>query len=306
MAGNPAGVFAITKEAVRDFLEDDCMTAAAALSYYTIFSLPGILVLILLLLGAVMDPTDVRGQLESQIQSLIGAGGAEGIRTILEESERPGGGLLPTIIGLATLLFGATGAFAQLQQSLNRAWNVEPDPNQGGFKNFLTKRLLSFGLILAIAFLLLVSLVISAVLSALGERLSGLLASGISEPLLQWLNIAISLVVITFLFAAMFKILPDAKIGWRSVWVGAAVTTLLFVAGKFLIGFYLGRSNPGEAYGAAGTLIILLLWIYYSSLILLFGAEFTETWADRRGQGIEPEPGAVRVRREKHVATNAP
>jgi membrane protein len=175
---------------------------------------------------------------------------------------------------------------------------VEPDPHQGGIKSFLTKRIFSFGMILVVAFLLLVSLVISAVLSGLGDRLQSFLPAGFSETVLQGINLVISFGVIVLLFAALFKVLPDAKISWRSVWVGAAVTAALFVLGKFLIGFYLGRSNPGEAYGAAGSLAVLLLWVYYSAIILLFGAEFTESWAERRGEGIEPEPGAVRVRQE--------
>jgi membrane protein len=300
MAKGERVIVGVIKDSVKDFIEDDCMDSAAALSYYTIFSLPAILVLIMLLVSSVMDPTDVRGGLESQIESLIGPTAGEQVRTIIQESEqRPRGGLLPTLLGIAGLLFGATGAFGQLQKTLNRAWNVEPDPHQGGIKTFLAKRLFSFGMILAVAFLLLVSLVISAALSGLGDRLGAVLPSGFSEPALQAMNQAISLVVITLLLAAMYKVLPDAKISWRSVWVGGAVTAVLFVVGKFLIGFYLGQSNPGQAYGAAGSLAVLLLWVYYSSLILLFGAEFTETWAERRGHGIEPEPGAVRVRREK-------
>lgn len=290
----------LIKQSLSDFIKDDCMDAAAALSYYTIFSLPAILVLILMLVSAVMNPSDVRGGLEGQLQALMGASAGEQIRTIIQQAEqKPHNGLIPTILGIAGLLFGATGAFGQLQKTLNRAWNVEPDPSQGGIKNFLTKRLFSFGMILVVAFFLLVSLVISTVLTGLGDRLGGFLPAGMSSPLLEVFNSVISLAVITLLFAAIFKVMPDAKIAWRSVWVGAVVTALLFVAGKFLIGFYLGQSNPGQAYGAAGSLAVLLLWIYYSSLILLFGAEFTETWAERRGEGIEPEPGAVRVRREK-------
>jgi membrane protein len=154
-------------------------------------------------------------------------------------------------------------------------------------------------MILVVAFFLLVSLVISAALTGMSGRLGSVLPSGLSGPLLEAFNTIVSLTVITGLFAALFKVMPDAKIQWRSVWVGAAVTALLFVTGKFLIGFYLGKSNPGQAYGAAGSLAVLLLWVYYSSIILLFGAEFTETWADQRGRGIEPETGAVRVRREK-------
>jgi membrane protein len=308
MAKGQAGVLGLIKETLSDFIEDDCMDAAAALSYYTIFSLPAILVLILMLVSAVMNPSDVRGGLEGQLQALMGPSAGEQIRTIIQQAEqKPDNGFLPTVLGIAGLLFGATGAFGQLQKALNRAWNVEPDPNQGGFKNFLTKRLFSFGMILVVAFFLLVSLVVSAALTGLGGRLGSFLPAGLSGAVLEVLNTIISLAVITLLFAALFKVMPDAKISWRSVWVGAGVTAVLFVLGKFLIGFYLGQSNPGQAYGAAGSLAVLLLWIYYSSLILLFGAEFTETWAERRGRGIEPEPGAVRVRREKQrVGSSAP
>ena len=300
MATGLGGLFGITKESVKDFLDDDCMDSAAALSYYTIFSLPAILVLILMLVGTVMNPSDVRGGFEGQLQTLMGPSAGEQVRTIIQQAEqKPHNGVIPTLFGIAGLLFGATGAFGQLQKTLNRAWNVEPDPSQGGIKNFLSKRLFSFGMILVVAFFLLVSLVISAALTGLGGRLGSFLPAGLSGPVLEVLNSLISLGVITLLFAAMFKVMPDARITWRSVWVGAGVTAVLFVIGKFLIGFYLGKSNPGQAYGAAGSLAVLLLWIYYSSLILLFGAEFTETWARRRGEGLEPEPGAVRVRREK-------
>lgn len=294
------GVFQLIKQSAKDFLEDDCMDAAAALSYYTIFSLPAILVLLLTLVGAVMNPSDVRGGLEGQLQNMMGPNAGQQIRTIIQQAEnKPDGGLLPTILGIAGLLFGATGAFGQLQKTLNRTWNVEPDPHQGGLKNFISKRLFSFGIILVVAFFLLVSLVVSAALTGMSGRLASVLPSGLSGPLLEIFNSVLSLAVITALFAAMFKVMPDAKIHWRSVWLGAGVTALLFVLGKFLIGFYLGKSNPGQAYGAAGSLAVLLLWVYYSSLILLFGAEFTETWAEEKGRGIEPEPGAIRVRREK-------
>jgi membrane protein len=299
MVNSRIGILGIVKQSFRDFMKDDCMTSAAALSYYTVFSLPAVLMLIMLLVSSVMDPTDVRGGLESQMEALMGPSAGAEVRTILQETERPGGGLIPTIVGIVALVFGATGALGQLQAALNRAWNVEPDPKQGGIKSFLTKRLFSLGMLLSIAFMLLVSLVISAALSGLGGRLSGFLPSGLSEPVLQALNLIVSLLVISLLFAAMFKVMPDAKVAWQSAWVGGAATAVLFVLGKFLIGLYIGKSNPGEAYGAAGSLIVLLLWIYYSAIIVLFGAEFTETWAERRGEGVQPEPGAVRVRREK-------
>jgi membrane protein len=288
-------VFGVIKRSVRDFLDDDCMTRAAALSYYTVFSLPPLLILILLLASTLLDPGDVRGGLERQLQTLMGPAGGEQVRTMLANAERPGGGVLPTILGMAALLFGATGAFIQLQDALNRAWEVEPDPQQGGFKNFIFKRLLSFGMILSVAFLLLVSLAVSAALTAFGNALEAFTPDFLSGPLMQALHLALSLGVIAALFAAMFKVLPDATAAWRDVWVGAAVTAVLFVVGKFAIGLYIGQSNPGEAYGAAGSLALLLLWIYYSSIILLFGAEFTQAWAEQRGRGIVPEEGARRL-----------
>jgi membrane protein len=289
-------VFALLRRSYREFMDDDCPTMAAALSYTTIFSLPPLLVLILLIAGAVFDPERVQNALQTQLGGLMGPSAATQIQTILEHAKRPeGGSLLVTLLGVAALLIGATGAFMQLQAGLNKAWEVKPDPKQGGIKQFIRKRLFSFGMILVIAFLLLVSLVVSALLSALGQFLQALLPAGISEGLLYVVDLAVSLAAIATMFALMFKVLPDAQIAWKDVWPGALVTALLFVAGKFLIGFYLGRSNPGEAFGAAGALALILAWIYYSSLILLFGAEFTEAFAERRGHRIRPEPGAMRV-----------
>jgi membrane protein len=291
-------MWSLLKTSVREFIDDDCPTMAAALSYYTVFSLPPLLVLILLLVGAVMDPQDVQGSLETNLQSLMGPRAGQTVRTILEHAQLPGsGGLIATVIGIGALILGAAGVFGQLQAALNRAWGVKPDPNQGGVKNFVLKRLFTFGMILALAFLLLVSLVLSAVLAAFGGALGRWLPEGFSATLLQVINFAISFGVIALLFAAMFRVLPDAKIRWHDVWIGATVTAFLFVVGKTLIGIYLGHSNPGQAFGAAGSLALLLVWIYYSSMILLFGAEFTQVWADQRGSGVVPERGAVRAAR---------
>jgi membrane protein len=295
MAEPKAGVLGMLRQSVTDFLEDDCATMAAALSYYTVFSLPPLLLLILLIAGALLDPEDVRGQLEGQLEALMGPTAGEEVRSMLANAERPGGGLLPSILGAGLLIFGATGVFGQLQAALNRAWEVAPDPAQGGIRAFITKRVLSFGMILAVAFLLMVSLALTAMISVFGDAFGRMLPGILSEPVLHVLNLVVSFAVIFLLFAAIFKVLPDARIAWKDVWVGALVTALLFVLGKFLIGFYLGRSDPGEAFGAAGSLAVLLVWIYYSSMILLFGAEFTQRWAEQRGAGIEPEPGAVKL-----------
>ena len=292
--------FTLLRDSGKDFIEDDCPTQAAALSYYTIFSLPPLLVLILMILGALVDPQDIRGQLEMQMGALMGPTATEQIRAILQQAHNPGSGsLIPTLLSVAALILGASGAFGQLQAALNRSWEVAPDPQQGGLKAFLLKRVFSFGMILSVAFLLLVSLILSAALSAFGGALGTMLPDGVSGTLLQVVNQVVSLVVVTALFAAIFKVLPDATVAWRDVWVGAAVTAVLFVLGKFLIGFYLGRSNPGQAFGAAGSLAVMLVWIYYSSMILLYGAEFTQAWAEGRGGGIAPERGAVRMVQEK-------
>lgn len=293
-------VVSILKHSAKEFMDDNCPRMAAALAYYTIFSLPPLLILIITIVGAVWDPQTIRAAMEGQFAQMMGPEAAGEIHTMIENANRPGsGGALQTILGVAALIFGATGAFIQLQDALNQAWEVEPDPESGGLKNFLLKRVFTFGMILGVGFLLLVSLVLSAALSAFGDALSGMLPGGLSGAFLHALNLGISLVIVTVLFAALFKVVPDAKIAWRDVWVGAAVTAVLFVLGKFLIGLYLGNSDPGQAYGAAGSLAVLLLWIYYSGLIVLFGAEFTQAWADARGSGIEPEEGAVRVVEKK-------
>lgn len=294
-------------DSAKGFDRDDCQTQAAALSYYTIFSLPPLLAVLLFILGSFLDPRELQGQFQQQIGALMGPTAAEQIRTILQQAHQPEArGILPKVLSVGALVLGASGAFGQLQAALNRAWQVAPDPAQGGLRQFLLKRVFSFGMVFVVAFFLLVSLAVSAGLSAFGGALGRMLPDWISSTLLQVVNQIVSLAVITVLFAAIFKVLPDAKVAWRDVWVGAFATAVLFVVGKFLIGFYLGRSNPGEAFGAAASLAVLFVWVYYSSMILLLGAEFTETWADRRGSGIAPERGAVRVVKEKRLERDRP
>lgn len=290
------GPWAVLKETVSEFGRDDCPRLAAAIAYYTIFSLPPLLILLTLLAAAFVEPEEARRAMVSQAGELIGPEGARQIATMLREAERPeGGGLLPTALGLLALAFGATGAFIQLQSALNTAWDVRP--KGGGIRGFLLKRLFSFGMIGAIAFLLLVSLVLTAVLAALGERLAATLPGMAGRSVFLALGLLVNVAVISALFATIFKVMPDAEVEWRDVRVGAIVTALLFVAGKFAIGFYLGRSDPGSAFGAAGSLALVLVWVYYSAFILLIGAEFTQVWARRRGEPIRPSPGAVRVGR---------
>lgn len=299
------GWFGLLKDTFKDFSDDECPVRAAALSYYIVFSLPPLLILILLIASAVFDPAEVQRALTQQMGGFMGPQGAQEIGTIMQEAERPGGRGLKAVLGIAAIVFGATGSFLQLQSALNRAWEVEPDPRQGGIKNMIFKRILSLGMVLGIAFLLLVSLALSAALTAMGGMIGRLIPGG-SEVVAQILNFVLSFVVITGLFAAIYRVLPDAKIAWKDVWVGAVVTALLFTIGKFLLGLYLGRSNPGEAFGAAGSLALLLVWVYYSSMIVLFGAEFTQAWAIRKGAGIVPKEGARRMHDEIGDPTRSP
>ena len=302
MAISAGGMLGLLKHTAVDFWNDDCPRMAAALSYYTVFSLPGLLILIVTLAGFIWDPEDIRGAIAGQMGSMIGPDAANQVRTIITqgESDQPAN-VFMKIVGVLLLIFGATGAFIQLQTALNDAWKVEPDPSQGGVKNFIFKRVFSFALILFIAFMLLVSLALTTMLSVMGEAIGG----GLPEAVMHVLQFIISFAVITLLFAAMFKVMPDAVISWRDTWVGAIVTALLFVAGKYGLAFYLGNSNPGDAFGAAGSLALILVWIYYATMILLFGAEFTEAWATEKGSGITAEKGATRVIEQKKKVTDA-
>lgn len=304
MSPNVQGKVNVISKTFKEFIEDDAPHMAAALAYYTVFSLPPLLLIILTVAGFLInDPQQVQQALQEQISGVVGEDGAQAIGTMIQNVSQPGAGsIVATILGIAGLIFGATGAFAQLQTALNKTWEVEPDPEQKGAMKYLRiglKRLFSLAMVLVVAFLLLVSLVLSAALSVIGDQITELLPTTLSNVFWQVIHIGISLSVITLLFAAMFKILPDARIPWRHVWVGALVTAVLFEVGKFLIGFYIGQSNPGSAFGAAGSLVVILVWIYYSSLIFFLGAEFTQVWARRHGESILPAKGAVRVVEER-------
>lgn len=277
------------------FSDDNCSTMAAAMAYYTVFSLPPLLILIIYVAGLFLSPQAAQQTIQQQAGGLVGPEGAKQIGTMIQNAGNLGQkGLVGLVAGIAGLLFGATGAFAQLQTALNRAWNIEPSPEGGGVVLLIFKRILSLGMVLMIALLLLVSLVLSAALAALSGWLAQFMPWGLSSVTLYVLDTLVSMAVITLLFAAIFKVLPDAKVAWRDVWLGGFVTALLFVAGKFAIGFYLGKSNPGEAFGAAGSLALILVWIYYSAMIVFLGAEFTQSWAQNKGKGLAPGSDAVR------------
>lgn len=257
---------------------------AAALAYYTIFSLAPLLLIVIGLLGLVYGQGDAQQQLIDQISGVVGENAAGMIQTMLKGASSVGAGLLSTIIGFVILIVGATGVLVQLQQALNLIWGVKPNPQRSGVMQLIMSRLLSLGMLLAIGFLLLVSLVISALLAGLQGYLNKLLPGA---DLWQIIHFLISFAVITVFFAMIYKYLPDTAIPWRAVWIGAAFTSLLFVIGKFLLGLYLGNSAVASAYGAAGSLVVLLLWIYYSAQILLFGAEFIKVYGSLLDEKVE-------------------
>lgn len=286
----------LLKDAARDWIEDDCPRMAAAMAYYTVFSLPPLLVIILMLTGLVVDPDQISSTIQSEMAAFVGQDGAEQIQAMIRNANRPGsGGPLVVVLGVLGVLFGATGAFAQLQTALNRAWEVQRDPDESGILGMAVKRLLSLGMVLVVALLLLLMAVLSSLVSSLGGTAVGVLPAWMSGGVTRGLDVGGSLVMATLLFTFVFQVLPDAKVAWKDVWVGALVTAVLFVLGKFLLGLYLSFRDPGQAYGAAGSLALIMFWIYYSSMILLFGAEFTQRWATRTGSGVEPDDSAVRV-----------
>jgi len=280
----------LLKETGQQWSADRVPRLGAALAYYTVFSIVPLLVMIIAVIGLVFGEEAARGYIIEQIAALVGPQSAATIQDMLARAQQPSTGVVATTIAIATLLVGASGFFGQLQDSLNAIWGVEPKPGIGLMK-MLKDRFVSFLAVLGTGFLLLVSLVISAALAALGKWFQGWLP--VPEAVLHVVNFVVSLAVITALFAMIFKLLPDAKVAWKDVWVGAALTAILFTIGKFLIGLYLGKSNVASAYGAAGSLVLILVWVYYSTQILLFGAEFTAVYANRAGSRIVPAEDAV-------------
>ncbi|MFY0523637.1 YihY/virulence factor BrkB family protein [Archangium gephyra] len=272
--------FQLFKKAFSEWNEDKAPTFAASLSYYTMFSIAPVLVIAVSVAGMVFGEEAARGQIQTQLQDLVGTNGAEIIGEMMISARKPSSGILATALGVIALVFGATGVFVQLQEALNHIWHVQPKP-RSGVLNFLRNRFLSFAMVLVIGFLLLVSLVVSAALAGIGAWFDHLIPGW--TLLWQGLNLLISFAVITVLFAMMYKILPDTQVAWRDVWLGAAVTSLLFGLGKFGIGLYLGRSTVSSSYGAAGSLAVVLIWVYYSAQILFLGAEFTRVYARSHG-----------------------
>ena len=269
---------------------------AAALAYYAVFSIAPLLIIVIAIAGLAFGAQAAQGEVFKQAQGLLGSSGAQILQTMIQNTSRTSSSILATVVGALVLMWGATQVFVELQDSLNTIWGVQPKPMQP-IKGVFRSRVFSFGMILAIGFLLLVSLVISAVLSALGNAVIGRVPH--LQNILQVANFLVSFGIITILFAAILKILPDVELRWRDVWIGAIVTSLLFTVGKYLISLYLGHASVGSTYGAAGSLVILLLWVNYSAQILFFGAEFAKIYACRHNARILPKHHAMRITKEE-------
>lgn len=277
---NPATyVWGIIREAVNDWIEDKASVQGAALAFYSILSIAPLVMISLAIVGLFFDEKAAATQFLSQVQSMVGKEGAEAIGGMLQNSDKPKAGTFAALLGIATLLFGASGVFGQLQETMNSIWDVEPK-SSGGIWDMIRRRFLSFAMVLGTGFLLLVSLILSTAIGAVGKYFGG--SQPEREALVHTGNEIATFLVITLLFAMMFKFLPDAKVAWRDVWMGALITAALFTVGKLLIGLYLGKSAIGSAYGAAGSLVVLVVWIYYSAQVLFLGAELAHTQAERR------------------------
>lgn len=285
MVVNPKAIFNLLKASVGAWSDDKSPRLGAALSFYTVFAMPPLFIIAIFIASLVFDPAAVQKEMFSEVGGLIGKKSAEAIQSAMAAQYQSNKGLVASIIAIGTLILTATGLFIELQDALNTIWGVEAKPGHG-VMGFIRIRLLSFAMVVGIGFLLLVSLVVSAALAAATKYIAGFFPSmGILSEIGGDI---VSFAVITVLFAMIFKVLPDVKIAWRDVWIGAAVTSLLFTGGKFLLGWYLGRSSTISAYGAAGSLVLILLWVYYSAQILFFGAEITKVYANRFGVRLQP------------------
>ncbi len=281
-----------------EWLEDKAPAQGAALAYYTVFSLAPLILVLLALIGVIFrhDPAGAWDKITEQMSYFLDPSAVQVVRDIAKTAAEPSKGILASVIGIALAIFGASGVFGQLQDALNTIWGVKAKPGTGIW-GFLRMRFLSFGMVAGVCFLLLVSLTVETVLKGFSHYIQSALPGGLTIAVSAYLFF--DLAVIVFLFAIIFKFLPDVIVSWRDVWVGAALTAVLFLVGKWALGLYLGSGAAGSAYGAASSLITLLLWIYYSSQILLFGAEFTQVFASRRGSQIEPNKYAVCVERSE-------
>jgi membrane protein len=287
-------IWNLVRISVGAWVDDYAPSMGAALAYYTLFSIAPLLIIAIAVAGLVFGQEAARGEIVAQIQGIIGREGAIAVQGLLKSANEPARGIFLTVVSIITLVIGATTVFAELQSDLDRIWRVPVPAKENGIWILLRTRLLSFGLVLGLGFLLLVSLVVSAAIAAFGKWWNGFFEGW--EALLQALNFAISFAITTLLFALIYKLMPRARIAWRDVWVGAAVTALLFEIGKILIGLYLGKTSVASGFGAAGSLVVLLVWVYFAAQIFLLGAEFTWVYsheygskAAQTGSGIDPD-----------------
>ncbi|MFZ1030075.1 MAG: YihY/virulence factor BrkB family protein [Limnoraphis robusta] len=288
-------VLSLLRETFNEWQQDKVPILAAALSYYMIFSIAPLLILVIAVLGFIVGEQIAQEEVFTKLESLVGGENAVSIQTVLTNQFSPSSNIRATLVAIATILFGATTVFAQLKQALNMIWGVQPKPGRG-LKDFIKTRILSIFMVLGIGLILLLSLIISSVLSGTNE----ILEKYLFIPSFIWslVDLAISFGLITLLFAQIYRVLPDVKIAWKDVGVGAAMTAVLFIIGKSVISLYLGQSSVASAYGAAGSFVVLLMWIFYSTQIFLFGAEFTQVWSRRYGSQIRPNKNATSTLRE--------
>ena len=287
--------FDLLKQTFQEWNEDKAPRLGAALAYYTVFSIAPLLVILIAIAGMFFGAEAARGQISTQIDQVVGSQAAQFIEQMIESARKPSDSIFATVVGLGTLILGAMGVFGQLQDALNTIWEVQPKPGQGFFQT-VKARLTPFMMVIGVAFLLLSSLAVSALIAAIGTWMKSWLP--LPAMVLQTINLLIGFVIITLMFALIFKVLPDVQIQWHDVWIGAAMTTVLFMLGQLGLGWYVGKISAGSTYGAAGSLVAVLMWVYWTSQILFFGAEFTQVYANKFGSKILPSPNAIPVTAE--------
>ncbi len=291
---NYRSIWATFRETFSQWNSHDAPRLGAALAFYTILSMAPLVILIIAIIALMVGYSTAQNQLLGEVASLVGSAGAEAVKAMLQHAQKPGSGILASLVGIATLVYGASGVFGELRSALNKMWDVKPQET-AGIWGAVKLHFFSFGMVFAVGFLLLVSLVISAVLAAIGKFFGGMLP--LPEFMLSAFNLLISLAGTAILFALIFRYVPEAKIAWKPIWIGATVTALLFTVGKFLIGLYLGKAAVGSPYGAAGSLVVVTVWVYYSAMIFFFGAEFTHVLAcegeGHPGKRATPEKDAA-------------
>ncbi len=290
----------ITKQTFKDFANDKPLDYAAIIGFYTIFSLPAVLIIIIRIAGAAFGQDAVRGEVVKQIGGIVGKNSAEQIQSIIENASQSDASTIGTIVGIATMIFTATTVFVALQDAINAMWEVRAKPEKGWWK-LVIDRMLSLALVVSLGFLLLVSLSVDIVMGVINTYLRDKM-TGIAVYLITSANVVISIIISVLIFATIFKVLPDAKIKWRNVWVGATITAILFVIGKFILNIYFQHDPLADTYGAAGSLVLILVWVYYASVIFLLGAEFTQVYSRVHDKGIKPKDNAVKVK-TKEVET---